>query len=209
MNDFKKFGGFRDKRGGGRFDRPGEGRRGGFGGGRPSFGGGRPAFGGGKRFGGKPSFGGNRGGFGGRDGGDREMFDTTCADCGKPCQVPFRPNGEKPVFCNDCFASKRGNDEAPRRFESREERGGNDRRDERPVRDEKPHAHFNELAAQVRELHAKLDALIMIMDVKREESASAPVTATVDAMPKNAKTKKVEAAIAERKAKKVVTKKKK
>lgn len=207
MNDFKKFGGFRDKRGGGHFDKPGEGRRGGFGGGRPSFGGGRPSFGGGKRFGGKPSFGGGRGGFGGRDGGDREMFDTTCADCGKPCQVPFRPNGEKPVFCNDCFASKRGADEAPRRFDSREERGG-DRRDERPQREEKRDTRIDDLSAQVRELHSKLDALIMIMDVKQETSAPA-ATASVDALPKNAKTKKVEAAIAERKAKKVVAKKKK
>lgn len=202
MNDFKKFGG----RGGGHFDKPGEGRRGGFGGGRPSFGGGRPSFGGGKRFGGKPSFGGGRGGFGGgRDGGDREMFDTTCADCGKPCQVPFRPNGEKPVFCNDCFASKRGADEAPRRFERRDDRGG-DRRDERPApREEKRDTRIDDLAAQVRELHSKLDALVMIMDVKRVESAPAP---KVSAEPKNAKTKKVEAAIAERKSKKVVKKSK-
>jgi hypothetical protein len=48
----------------------------------------------------------------------------------------------------------------------------------------------------------------MIMDVKQETSAPA-ATASVDALPKNAKTKKVEAAIAERKAKKVVAKKKK
>ncbi len=203
MNDFKKFGGFRDKRGGGRFDRPGEGR-GGFGGGRPSFGGGRPSFGGGKPFGGRQSFGGRGGGRdfrGGRDE-EREMFTATCADCGKPCQVPFRPTGEKPVFCNDCFASKKGAEMggSERRFERRD-----DRREERAPRPEARDTRIDDLATQVRELHAKLDALIMVMDVKQEESKRNPVT--IEAMPKNAKTKKVEAAIAERKAKKVTKKK--
>lgn len=78
------------------FDRP---RSGGFRG-RSS---GR--FGGGGRSGG---FGG-RGGFRGRDSGyDRErrpleMHEATCAKCGKPCQVPFRPTGNKPVYCSACF----------------------------------------------------------------------------------------------------------
>ena len=33
----------------------------------------------------------------------REMFEVTCAKCGKDCQVPFKPTGNKPVFCSDCF----------------------------------------------------------------------------------------------------------
>jgi len=57
------------------------------------------------RFGGR-----SRGGFG-RDRGDfrrserrpREMHDITCDKCGKQCQVPFRPSGDKPVLCSDCF----------------------------------------------------------------------------------------------------------
>ena len=35
------------------------------------------------------------------------MFDATCADCGNACKVPFQPNGDKPVFCSDCFGSKK------------------------------------------------------------------------------------------------------
>jgi CxxC-x17-CxxC domain-containing protein len=35
------------------------------------------------------------------------MFKTICSDCGKECEVPFKPNGSKPVFCRDCFQSKR------------------------------------------------------------------------------------------------------
>lgn len=47
------------------------------------------------------------GGFGGRDRGPREMFTATCSSCGREAQVPFRPTSGKPVYCNDCFASRR------------------------------------------------------------------------------------------------------
>lgn len=44
----------------------------------------------------------------GRPAGDRQMFKAVCSECGKECQVPFMPSGEKPVFCSNCFAQKRG-----------------------------------------------------------------------------------------------------
>lgn len=47
---------------------------------------------------------GNRGG---RSGGPREMFPAVCAQCGKPTQVPFQPRGDRPVYCSDCFSSRR------------------------------------------------------------------------------------------------------
>lgn len=70
-----------------------------------------------KRFGGD-----NRGGFGGR-GGNRQdnswsrpggrdrgpvtMHQAVCAQCGNPCEVPFRPISGKPVYCNNCFQGKK------------------------------------------------------------------------------------------------------
>ena len=80
-------------------------RRGGFGandrGDRGGFGGGdrgRGGFGGGNR---------GRGGFGGRDSSaPRIMHKATCAECNKICEVPFKPTGEKPVFCSDCFSQR-------------------------------------------------------------------------------------------------------
>ena len=39
----------------------------------------------------------------GRDRPPREMHKATCGDCGNECEVPFKPSGEKPVYCNDCF----------------------------------------------------------------------------------------------------------
>jgi CxxC-x17-CxxC domain-containing protein len=44
------------------------------------------------------------GGFGGGfGGGRREMHPAVCAECGKDTEVPFRPTGERPVYCSDCY----------------------------------------------------------------------------------------------------------
>ncbi len=92
------------------FNRGGDrdsGGRGGFGGGRDS--GGRGGFGGGRDSGGRGGFGGSRGG---RDGARPEMHQAVCAECGNDCEVPFKPSGERPVLCSNCFSAKNG--EAPR-----------------------------------------------------------------------------------------------
>lgn len=44
-----------------------------------------------------------------------EMHDAICDQCGKPCKVPFRPSGDRPIYCSECF----------------EEKGGGERRDDR------------------------------------------------------------------------------
>ncbi len=36
-------------------------------------------------------------------GGPREMHKATCSDCGKECEVPFKPIEGKPVYCRDCY----------------------------------------------------------------------------------------------------------
>jgi CxxC-x17-CxxC domain-containing protein len=35
----------------------------------------------------------------------REMFKTTCSQCGQVAEVPFQPRTGRPVYCRDCFAS--------------------------------------------------------------------------------------------------------
>ncbi len=72
----------------------------------------------------------NRGGERQSGRGDRpaaEMFTATCSSCQKSCEVPFRPNGEKPVYCSACFGKMRDDNE----------RGG-ERNDFRSDRREKP-----------------------------------------------------------------------
>ena len=43
-----------------------------------------------------------------RASGTRQMFDAVCAECGKPTQVPFEPKEDRPVYCSECFAARRG-----------------------------------------------------------------------------------------------------
>ena len=45
--------------------------------------------------------------FGGGGGGDREMHPAVCAQCGTDTMVPFRPRGDRPVYCSDCFSQMR------------------------------------------------------------------------------------------------------
>ena len=37
----------------------------------------------------------------------REMHPTVCASCGKECEVPFEPKGDRPVYCTECFTKMR------------------------------------------------------------------------------------------------------
>ncbi len=41
------------------------------------------------------------------EGGPREMHPAVCAQCGMDTMVPFRPRGDRPVYCSDCFSSMR------------------------------------------------------------------------------------------------------
>ena len=34
----------------------------------------------------------------------RPMYKVICADCGRHCEVPFRPSVGRPVYCKECFA---------------------------------------------------------------------------------------------------------
>lgn len=38
---------------------------------------------------------------------EREMFPAVCASCGQTTQVPFKPSGDRPVYCKDCFSSNK------------------------------------------------------------------------------------------------------
>ncbi|MDH5450840.1 MAG: DNA-directed RNA polymerase [Candidatus Bathyarchaeota archaeon] len=37
----------------------------------------------------------------------REMHKAVCADCGQECEVPFKPDESRPVYCRDCWAKRR------------------------------------------------------------------------------------------------------
>ncbi len=37
----------------------------------------------------------------------REMHKAVCSDCGQECEVPFKPDPSRPVYCRDCWAKRR------------------------------------------------------------------------------------------------------
>lgn len=38
---------------------------------------------------------------------ERILHKAVCADCRKQCEVPFRPSGDRPVYCPECFAIRK------------------------------------------------------------------------------------------------------
>ena len=160
-----------------KFNRGGD--RGGFGGNR----------GGGSRFGGNRGggFGGNK--FGGnRDRGNREvvMNDAICDECHKKCQVPFRPSGDKPVYCSECFGSKR--ESSPRSsFDNGPRRDFNPR----PQRDSGFVAapKNDDVKKQLDAINIKLDNLIRTVELMSKPTApkATPVEVKVKKTVKKAK----------------------
>lgn len=141
--------------------------------------------GGGNRFGGNRGF--NRRGsgrdFGRGDNERKEMFPAVCDNCGKKCEVPFRPSGDKPIFCSECFEKK--NQDNPRRSDDRGRGrfGGGSNDNSKQVLD------------QLSSLNAKMDKLLGLLEgnkveVKDEqEEVTEPV---VKKTRKSSKPKKVE-----------------
>lgn len=122
-----------------------------------------------KPYGSKPSFGGRKsGGFGDRPSfGDREerpmLHSATCSSCNAPCEVPFKPNGKKPIFCRDCFRKEDG---APSFCRPSFERPSF----EKPAYRSTPHVGSDEVAKQLKALNAKMDQILeALLDLGGEE----------------------------------------
>lgn len=116
------------------------------------FGGGRGGgFGGRDR--GRSSFG-RGGGFGGRDRERPEMHQAVCAQCGNPCEVPFRPVEGKPVYCSTCFRGiKEGGDrgQGQRTFVPSSSGGGGSQ------------GNVSELKKELELLNSKMDRLVELI----------------------------------------------
>jgi len=38
---------------------------------------------------------------------ERTLYKAICADCHKECEVPFKPSGDRPVYCKECFSKRK------------------------------------------------------------------------------------------------------
>jgi CxxC-x17-CxxC domain-containing protein len=98
--------------------------------------------------------------FGRRDFGSRPsyrpaMHKAICSKCGKACEVPFQPTGNKPVFCRDCFRTN-GVSDAPR-FEGRPQ--GFDHRNNNEGKPTEQYNYKEQFAA----LNIKLDTILKLL----------------------------------------------
>ena len=37
----------------------------------------------------------------------RQLYNVKCSNCGRDTQVPFKPSGDRPVYCRDCYMQKK------------------------------------------------------------------------------------------------------
>ncbi len=198
--------------------------------------GGRPKFGGGFNKGGDRDR--RPGGFGGGDrgartGGSGELFAATCSSCHKGCEVPFRPSGDKPVYCSACFHKKGDSDDRGGARNDYGNRGGDTRREgssyERPNRDARPApvaaasvVGLEDVKRQLATIESRLNRILDIINpptpptkahapkkVDAPAVAEVVVTDEVPALPKKErkpKTVKAKAAPVKKVAKKVAKK---
>lgn len=167
-------------------------------------------FRGGNGGGGRPSFGGNRGG---GDRGPVTMHKAVCDECNKSCDVPFRPSQDKPVYCSDCFSSKRDDgDRAPRKEFS--DRGSKREFDNKPSSFSKPVSApvQDDVKKQLSEMNIKLDRLVSVVEkLVSNKVESKPTIKSVPVVLPKVEIKKVIAVkkvvTAKAPAKKVVVKK--
>ncbi len=143
-----------------------------------------------------------------------ELFQTTCTTCGKPCEVPFRPDGSKPVLCRDCFANKT-KDGNPRPSNERSfPQARPAYRQEASVAKEK--VDLAPLMNQIAKLDKSVSEILVLLKTLTERQSTAPAeaikapkkvtkkTADKNVVAKKAVTKKT----AKKAEKKVATKKK-
>ncbi len=38
---------------------------------------------------------------------EKNFTHAVCSECGKECEIPFRPTGGRPVYCSDCFSERK------------------------------------------------------------------------------------------------------
>jgi len=125
---------------------------------------------GGRRFGGGVFKDRSRGGSGGGRSGDRssgppQLHQAVCAACGKTTEVPFKPNGRKPVYCRDCFQQE---DHAPRESFGRGAFGKPQFAAKRPF-GAGPQRN-DQVEKRLDEMDAKLDRIIREIEALKEKN---------------------------------------
>lgn len=124
-----------------------------------------------------------------RDSGRKEMFSAICDNCGRSCEVPFRPSGDKPVYCSDCFNDRNDSPRSDRRefgrSAPREERGNS-----------KPNnAGIEKILEQLNTMNAKFEKLLDVLEALTEDDSFEEEEEVVEKKPRAKRAKKTEEAV--------------
>ncbi|MBI4438010.1 hypothetical protein HY631_03625 [Candidatus Uhrbacteria bacterium] len=93
------------------------------------------------------------------------MHPATCSQCGASCEVPFRPNGKKPIFCRDCFRKDEGGT-GTRFAKTTFDRAG---AFEKPPYRSTPRAANDDVAKQLKNLNIKMDQILRALGAMEDE----------------------------------------
>lgn len=96
----------------------------------------------------------------------KDLYDAECNKCHNRCQVPFRPNGKKPVFCSNCFVKDEGFDSRGSSSFSRESRPA-----PRSFAPEAPNREMQELKKEIATLTETVQKLITVIEKSNRASA--------------------------------------
>ncbi len=125
----------------------------------------------------------DRGGGFDRDSRPVTMHSAICSSCGKTCEVPFKPSGDKPVYCRDCFAGRQAmGGERSNRPDPRGENRFESNRSDRPApRFNAPAGGNDDVKRQLESINYKLDKLItaLIGNTKPQALKNAPTVTIV------------------------------
>ena len=118
-----------------------------------------------------------------RDRAPKQMYKADCAKCGNMTEVPFRPNGKKPVYCQNCFVR---DDAAPRSFGPKRDFGSRPsyNREAAPAAPREDRS-MQEVKLELKGVNEKLEKLISLMEYS--QAATAPKAKAEPAAKKVAK----------------------
>lgn len=96
----------------------------------------------------------------------KELFDAECNSCHKRCQVPFRPNGKKPVYCADCFKKDDARTTYTSSFHS-----GSQARPERTTTRDSSDRQLQDLKREMQAVNTTLKELVVAVDTFNRATA--------------------------------------
>jgi CxxC-x17-CxxC domain-containing protein len=99
-----------------------------------------------------------------------QKYDAVCSTCGKRCEVPFRPDGSRPVYCTECFGAPHDAQANKGKFPSRDFSA---RPSYAPPAGGKSLA---DLERQIGAMNTKIDTMLKILETTAPRAVAAPAS---------------------------------